>query len=103
MDLNAMSSAELKQLQTDLKNAIEARQKEDLKAARLAAEKAVGEFGFSLEDVFPTAVKRLKGKAVPKYRNPMNPDQTWTGRGRKPKWINEVLQGGADLTDLEIN
>ncbi len=55
-----------------------------------------------MEEVFPSAVKRLKGKAVPKYRNPGNPDQTWTGRGRKPKWVNEVLQGGADLTDLEI-
>ncbi|MDC0660585.1 H-NS histone family protein [Leisingera sp. SS27] len=102
MDLKAMSSAELKQLQAELANAIDVRQKEDLRAAHLAAEKAVGEFGFSLEDVFTSAVKRPKGKAVPKYRNPGNPDQTWTGRGRKPKWINEVLQGGADLTDLEI-
>jgi DNA-binding protein H-NS len=102
MDLNTMSSAEFKQLQADLANAIEARQKEDLRSAHLAAEKAVGEFGFSLEDVFPSAVKRPTGKAVPKYRNPGNPGQTWTGRGRKPKWVYEVLQAGADLTDLEI-
>ncbi|WP_323779531.1 MULTISPECIES: H-NS histone family protein [Leisingera] len=102
MDLNAMSSAELKQLQTDLENVLEARQKEDLRAAYLAAEKAVGEYGFSLEEVFPSAVKRPKGKAVPKYRNPGNPEQTWTGRGRKPKWVNEVLQAGADPADLEI-
>ena len=31
----------------------------------------------------------LAGKKVaPKYRNPANPEQTWTGRGKAPKWID---------------
>jgi DNA-binding protein H-NS len=30
----------------------------------------------------------LKGRTVaPKYRDPANPDQTWAGRGRPPRWL----------------
>jgi DNA-binding protein H-NS len=30
----------------------------------------------------------LKGRTVaPKYRDPSNPDQTWAGRGRPPRWL----------------
>ena len=28
-------------------------------------------------------------KVPPKYRNPENPEQTWTGRGNKPAWVRE--------------
>jgi DNA-binding protein H-NS len=33
----------------------------------------------------PTKKPRING--VPKYRNPANPAQTWTGRGKTPTWI----------------
>jgi DNA-binding protein H-NS len=39
----------------------------------------------------------------PKYRNPDNPGQTWAGRGRTPKWIEEKLESGFSLDDLLIN
>ena len=26
-----------------------------------------------------------------KYRNPQNPDETWTGIGRSPKWVQAIL------------
>lgn len=32
--------------------------------------------------------KRKVGK--PKYRNPNNPEQTWTGRGKPPRWLKEM-------------
>jgi DNA-binding protein H-NS len=38
-----------------------------------------------------------------KYRNPDNPLETWAGRGRKPKWIEDRLAQGASLDDLLIN
>lgn len=35
------------------------------------------------------------GKSVaPKYRNPANPEQTWTGRGKSPTWITELKAAG---------
>ncbi len=35
------------------------------------------------------------GKPVaPKYRNPANPEQTWTGRGKSPTWVAELKTAG---------
>src|SRR3954467_6140397 len=39
----------------------------------------------------------------PKYHNPDNPEETWAGRGRKPKWVEERLESGSSLDDLLIN
>src|SRR4051812_2236869 len=39
----------------------------------------------------------------PKYHNPDNPSETWTGRGLKPKWVQEKLAAGSSLDDLLIN
>ena len=37
----------------------------------------------------------LAGKKVPaKYRNPANPEQTWTGRGVSPAWVQELKLAG---------
>jgi DNA-binding protein H-NS len=36
------------------------------------------------------------------YRNPQNPSQTWAGRGKRPKWLNEKLEEGALLQDFRV-
>ena len=36
---------------------------------------------------------RRKGK--PKYRNPANPEQTWTGSGNKPNWLKDAQDSEA--------
>ncbi|MBU3646991.1 MAG: H-NS histone family protein, partial [Limnohabitans sp.] len=37
----------------------------------------------------------LAGKKVaPKYRNPANPEQTWTGRGVSPAWVQSLKAAG---------
>lgn len=38
----------------------------------------------------------------PKYRNPNDPSQTWTGKGRKPGWVIEWQSSGKALDDLLI-
>ena len=45
----------------------------------------------------PKATKKgaLAGKKVaPKYRNPANPEQTWTGRGVSPTWVQALKAAG---------
>jgi uncharacterized Zn finger protein len=37
-----------------------------------------------------------------KYRNPLDPQRTWSGRGRKPLWVVAHLDSGGQLADLEI-
>jgi len=53
----------------------------------------------------PKAAKKgaLAGKKVaPKYRNPANPEQTWTGRGVSPTWVQALKTAGTLDTALII-
>ena len=69
--------------------------------AKRAAEQAAKEFGFSLEEIL--AANEKKGsKGAPKYANPADPDQTWTGRGRKPNWVVAALEEGKSMEDLAL-
>lgn len=103
--LDKLSLDELKQLQTDVAVAIyeyEERRKEEAKAALEAKAK---EFGFSLEEVLSGKKGKSKaksGKVAPKYADPADPTVTWSGRGRKPKWVEAYLAEGKSLDDLKI-
>ncbi|WP_229467585.1 H-NS histone family protein [Massilia sp. Mn16-1_5] len=36
-----------------------------------------------------------------KYRNPEDPDQRWSGRGRKPAWVKAWVASGKSFEDAE--
>lgn len=44
-----------------------------------------------------------KGSVAPKYRNPDNPEETWAGRGLKPRWLTAAIKSGAKLEDFAIS
>jgi DNA-binding protein H-NS len=44
----------------------------------------------------------LRGTVAPKYRNPANPEETWAGRGLKPRWLAAALKSGKKLEDFSI-
>lgn len=105
IDLSAMSRAELLQLQKDIEKALKEAEQRERREALKAAEKAAAEYGFSLSDLSADAKPRSTGKkskTPPKYRNPENPEDTWSGRGRKPQWVHDALNKGVDISDLEI-
>lgn len=100
-DLMSMSKDELVALQKHVEKAIadyDARKKAEVRAAAEALAKAEG---YSLAELLESG--GAKGsKGIPKYAHPEDPSQTWTGRGRKPKWVEEHLAAGGDLKDLTI-
>jgi len=49
-----------------------------------------------------TKAKKPRGKVAPKYKNPENGSETWTGRGRQPRWVASALEGGKTLDELLI-
>ncbi|MBT8156068.1 H-NS histone family protein [Epibacterium ulvae] len=103
IDLSTMSRLELIELRSNLDTAIQRAEERERTEALRAAEEAAAKFGFSLEEIAATARNTgKKGKAAPKYRNPQNPDETWSGRGRKPHWVHAALTAGADISELEI-
>ena len=52
--------------------------------------------------------RRGKGNAgrranvAPKYRNPASPTETWSGRGKYPRWLGALLAQGKKLEDFKI-
>jgi len=48
--------------------------------------------GMSLDAVLGKG-RKGKGSVAPKYRDPKNPENTWTGRGRMPLWMVAATKG----------
>jgi len=104
-DLNAMSRKDLSKLRGDVDKALASVADRERKAALDAAERAVAEHGFTLSDLTGIAASKGKGrkaKGAAKYRNPASPDQTWSGKGRRPNWINAADAAGRDISDFLI-
>jgi len=99
INLDKLSLDELKSLRKDVDAAIKGFEKRKRKEALIAAQKAAQEHGFNLDEILGG-----KGtvKGAPKYANPANADQTWTGRGRQPNWVKAALSDGKSLEDLAI-
>ena len=79
----------LKQQEALAQQVEEARKKENADAvAQVRA--LVSDFGLTVQEVFPSGRQSSKStgvKVAPKYRDPAT-GQTWTGRGKAPKWID---------------
>ena len=62
--------------------------------------------GFSVEELLEVGEQKRKKttrKAVePRYRNKSNTEETWTGRGKQPRWLVAELEKGAKLEDFLI-
>ena len=58
--------------------------------------------GFSVNELFGSTRGGKGGKVAVKYRNKDNPVETWTGRGRQPKWLAAALKKGAKLQDFAL-
>jgi DNA-binding protein H-NS len=61
--------------------------------------------GYTFEDIFGHARAgkvRRGGTVAPKYRNPADPEQTWSGRGKRPRWFSDALKAGKKEKDLAI-
>ena len=102
IDVNEMSLDELKALQTKVNRAIETYEERRRKEARQAVDAKAREFGFTLNDLTGSAAKKAGGKRPPRYRHPDNPELTWSGRGRQPRWFKEAIEAGADPEDFRI-
>lgn len=83
-------------------------------AVRAKIEAAAKASGYTIKELFgasaksPPAAEASKkstagSKVAPKYRNPDNAQQTWSGRGLKPVWLRDAMGArGAKLEDFAI-
>lgn len=103
IDIDGLSLAELKHLQKDVAKAIDGYEDRQRQEARAALEAKARDMGFSLSELLD-APRRKSARKVnpPKYRHPENPDLTWSGRGRRPDWVKDILAKGGSLEDHAI-
>jgi len=50
----------------------------------------------------PNRRRRPYPKVLPKYQNPRNPAERWSGRGKQPHWVRAQLKAGKKLEHLLI-
>jgi DNA-binding protein H-NS len=48
-------------------------------------------------------VRRKYPRVYPKYRNPNEPSETWSGRGKQPRWLTAVLKTGHSIEEFAIS
>jgi len=46
--------------------------------------------------------RRPYPRVLPKYRNPAHPSETWSGRGKQPRWLTAQIKSGKKLDDFRI-
>ena len=98
MNVKSIDKANLREL-TELLAKVEAaiepaRQRE--KAAVMEEIKAIAQTrGLSVQDILGKSSKShaMRPRDIIRYRNPSNPDQVWSGRGRPPRWIEGKEKG----------
>ena len=56
----------------------------------------------SSETVEGQTPRRKYPKVEPKYFNPLQPTETWSGRGKQPRWLVVALQAGHTLEEFRI-
>jgi len=101
IELDKLSLDELKQLRKDVENAIRTYQDRERKRALAALEEKAQEMGYSLSELTTAGTKSRKVHPA-KYRHPEDASKTWSGRGRQPQWIKEILAADGNLDDYLI-
>ena len=102
LDVNTLSLKELKDLQSQVAKAISGYEDRKKREALAELEEKAKALGFSLAELTGVAAGRKRSPSVAKYANPANKSDTWSGRGRKPRWFSEALSKGGKPEDMAI-
>ena len=102
IDINSLSLKELKDLQIQIAKAIASFEDRKKKEALAELEEIARAKGFTLAELTGLTVTRKRAPATAKYANPANASETWSGRGRKPRWFEAAMKSGKSADDMAI-
>lgn len=103
MNVDRMNVEELQDLQKQVAEAIVVKQRQARSEVKKQIRDLAQKNGTTVEALFGVKTGRKgKGSVAAKYCNPANPAETWSGRGRMPRWLQQKIQGGAQKSDFLI-
>ena len=92
-DLEKKSYAELAEMQAQIERLKIEKQNAERSSVRQKLIDMAKQAGFEIQELFGKG-RKGKGSVAVKYRDPKNPENTWTGRGRPPRWLAAATKGG---------
>lgn len=119
IDINTLSAKELNSLINEAKKrkTTLSKRKPLLAVRKKITQQAKAE-GYTIAELFGTAgapraprapgktvakkARKSLGKVAPKYRNPSNAAETWSGRGKQPRWLAAYTGSGRTLEEFLI-
>ena len=107
IDLSLYSIEELKTLVDKARREITLKERHRLQEVRDRIEQLASGLNMSLEEVMghkpqSRTTRKIRARVIC-FRNPANPAQTWTGRGKRPRWLVQALEQGARLEDFALS
>ncbi len=97
-DLEKMSYAELSEMEGQIERLKIDKHNSERVAVRKQLTELAKQHGFDIRDLLDGR-RKSKGSVAPKYRDAKNPENTWTGRGRMPRWMAAATKGGKASKD----
>lgn len=102
LDIARLDIEQLTDLLGKAQSELASRERQNRKVLRAELERRVTAEGYGLADVFPelgaARSSTTRQKRPARYRDPQNPERTWSGIGRAPKWVQAILdERGIDM------
>lgn len=102
-NLESYSAEELEKLIADAQRELEKRRRERRNEVMDEVRRLASTVGVKVEVVDEGGPqRRTRTKTAPKFRNPDDVSQTWTGRGPKPRWFKDALSRGIPESQMLI-
>ncbi len=103
VDLDAMSLDELRSLVSDAEVAMARQLQERRREVVAQMRELAASAGIQIEIIADASFRRHRSAVIaPRYRNPANPEQTWSGRGKRPQWFVDSVNAGVDPASMEL-
>lgn len=95
--------ADLEAAMVLLQDELSSRKDQEVALLRENIARQAAELDIDPRELIAAPAKKTRAPGIPKYRNPSDPDQTWTGRGKRPVWLTKIVETGTPLESLLIN
>ncbi|MGH8153368.1 MAG: H-NS family nucleoid-associated regulatory protein [Rhodanobacteraceae bacterium] len=101
IDVNTLNKKQLRELIRKANGRMKNIDKEQISKVKAKVDAVLKSEGVTFAQVYGRKRGGKTGKVPPKYRNPSG-NETWSGRGKRPRWFVAALKSGKKEKDLLI-